>query len=473
MSGRGKNTALRGLLDEAEMSNVALGRAVVAAAAREGIHLATNTTSVRRMLQGCQPHWPVPRLVASVLAGRLHREVTVTECGFIDCGPPDEDPYEGLRCSGTLDGTLRTVVDLSGRDMRRRKLLLGSVFSAAAFAEPALFAITAPPAQSTARAGGQRVGMVDVEVLTDQIAHFTRLQHQYGSGRVRDQVVTLLNREANRLLHGTYSEKTGRALLSTVARLTRQVGFLTADVGRPALAQRYYIQALDLAMRAGDRSGAAGVLSRMSRLTVRIGDNTAPGQETLRHGRQAVALARSGLAMIEGTATPLVASELHALEARGFALLGDTREARLAALAAQRCHESARPENEPGVLYPEDLLASDLGRCFIGIGELDQALTQTTASLENSALWNVRGRCVDQIDLAITHFLRREAEEAAAFGRDALRGAANVSSTILLERLRTLQRQVHPLRSASPHLLDLDDRLTGFLTRRRPDGTTL
>jgi hypothetical protein len=39
MSGHGKNTALRGLLDEAEMSNVALGRAVVAAGAREGKHL--------------------------------------------------------------------------------------------------------------------------------------------------------------------------------------------------------------------------------------------------------------------------------------------------------------------------------------------------------------------------------------------------------------------------------------------------
>ncbi|MGH3937234.1 MAG: hypothetical protein ACRDTG_01150, partial [Pseudonocardiaceae bacterium] len=77
MSGDGKNTALRGLLDEAEMSNIALGRAVVAAGARQGIHLATNTTSVRRMLDGCQPHWPTPRLVAVVLAGRLQREVTV------------------------------------------------------------------------------------------------------------------------------------------------------------------------------------------------------------------------------------------------------------------------------------------------------------------------------------------------------------------------------------------------------------
>lgn len=92
MSDRDKNTALRGLLDEAEMSNTALAAAVVAAGGREGIHLGTSTTTVRRMLDGCRSQWPTPRLVASVLSGRLQREVSVTECGFVDCTPPGEDP---------------------------------------------------------------------------------------------------------------------------------------------------------------------------------------------------------------------------------------------------------------------------------------------------------------------------------------------------------------------------------------------
>ncbi|MGH3875094.1 MAG: hypothetical protein ACRDSR_26955, partial [Pseudonocardiaceae bacterium] len=81
MRGHGENTALRVLLDEAGMTNAGLGRAV-------------------------------------------------------------EEPYDGLTCCGTLEGTVCTIVELSGQDMRRRKLLLGSVFSAAAFAEPALFALT-------------------------------------------------------------------------------------------------------------------------------------------------------------------------------------------------------------------------------------------------------------------------------------------------------------------------------------------
>jgi hypothetical protein len=59
----------------------------------------------------------------------------------------------------------------------------------------------------------------------------------------------------------------------------------------------------------------------------------------------------------------------------------------------------------------------------------------------------------------------RDFEQAAALGRDALRTAAQVSSARTVERLRTLQRQIQPLRANSPHLRDLDDRITTFLIR--------
>ncbi|MFN2494905.1 MAG: hypothetical protein ABR608_03210 [Pseudonocardiaceae bacterium] len=460
----GANAALRALLDEAEMSNTALASAVMAAGAREGIHLGTSSTTVRRMLDGSQPHWPTPRLVAAVLSHRLQREISVRECGFADCAPAGEDPYDGLRWSGTLEGAVRTVVELSGRDMRRRKLLLGSAFSVGAFAEPALSALLVPPAQSTARAGGRRVGMAEVEILTEQIAHLSKLGGQYGSGRVREQMVALLHREANQLLNGTYSEKTGRALLSAVARATYTAGWMSGDVGRYSLAQRYHIQALDLAMRAGDQAFGANILQEAGRLTVRLGENAPPGQDTTRHGRQAVALARAGLRITQDSATPALAAKLHAVQARGFALLGDARETRHAVLAAQRAYESVSPD-DAAALYTVNGFGVDLGKCLSGIGDTEQALTFSTMALDGCNPWAVRGRCVTQTDLALTHLHSRDLEQAAAFGRDALRTAANLSSTITLERLRTLQRQVALLRSASSQLLDLDERLTGFLTR--------
>src|SRR5690606_25150586 len=63
-----------------------------------------STTSVKWMLDGSQPRWPVPRLVAKVLSRHLHREISVTECGFADRTPASDDRYDGLQCSGTLDG---------------------------------------------------------------------------------------------------------------------------------------------------------------------------------------------------------------------------------------------------------------------------------------------------------------------------------------------------------------------------------
>jgi len=419
------------------------------------------------MLDGSQPHWPVPRLVAKALSRRLHREVDVKACGFADRSLVSEDVHDGLSCAGTLDGTVRTVVELSGRDMRRRKFLLGSSFHAAAFSQPALFALTVRPVESTARRSGMRVGMAEVALLTDQIAHFRQLDHQYGAGRMREQVVSLLHHEANQLLHATYSDKTGKALLTAVAQATKLAGYTAADVGRHALAQRYLIQALDLAMAAGDRHYAAAVLSEMSSMTAQIGQNSLTEHDRLQHGRQAVALARAGLAVAQGTATPALAAELHAHEARGFALLGDAREAHRAMLAAQRSYESICPDDEPPwlSLYTEAQLSANLGKCFSLLGEAEQAIKLSTVAVRDYEPWRIRHRCFAQTDLAGAYLLGNDLEQAAASGRDALRSAAEVRSTRTLDRLRTLQHQIKPLRTSSPHLRELDERITTLVNR--------
>ncbi|MEO7194941.1 MAG: hypothetical protein ABIZ05_08980 [Pseudonocardiaceae bacterium] len=88
----------------------------------------TNTTSARRMPAGGQPRWPVPRLAVKVLSRALHHEISVTECGFAGCTPAADDQYDGVSCAGTL----RTVVELSVRDLHRRKFLVSSAFSGAA-----------------------------------------------------------------------------------------------------------------------------------------------------------------------------------------------------------------------------------------------------------------------------------------------------------------------------------------------------
>jgi predicted alpha/beta-fold hydrolase len=131
----------------------------------------------------------------------------------------------------------------------------------------------------------------------------------------------LLHREASTVIHGTYSEKTGKALLGAVAQASWLAGSMSADVGRHSLAQRYYIQTLNLAMSASDRLYAANVLSHMSRLTVQIGHGAITDHDRRRHARQAIALARAGHSVAGGKASPVLSALLHAVEARGHALV--------------------------------------------------------------------------------------------------------------------------------------------------------
>ncbi|MGH3932157.1 MAG: hypothetical protein ACRDTF_19520, partial [Pseudonocardiaceae bacterium] len=189
--------------------------------------------------------------------------------------------------------------------------------------------------------------------------------------------------------------------------------------------------------------------------------------DTVRYGRQAVALARAGLTITQGAATPVLTAELHALEVRGLALLGEANAARRAALVAQRVYESVRPGDELAGqdFYTEGALIADLGLGLSNVGETKEALTLGTTALRGFEPWRVRARSLVQTHIAITHLSGRDLEQAAAYGRDALRSATDVSSTMITQRLRTLHRHIQPLQAGSPHLRELDERLTTFFTR--------
>lgn len=370
-----------------------------------------------------------------------------------------------LHHAGRLDSTLRTVVWLSGGDLRRRDCFAAVGFAAAAFAEPTLFALTAPPVSDVARsAGGRRIGMTDVKILTDSVAHLRRMDFRYGSGQIRHTAVQLLHQTASTLLRGSYSDSTGRALLTAVAQATRLAASMAADVSRPSLAQRYYIQALDLAMNADNRLFAANILSDMSRLTIQ----NSTGQ---RCAHQAVALARAGMT-VAGKATPTLAAQLSAVEARAHALGGDTSAARAAVLEAERHYERFRPDREPPWLsfYTEAELAADLGRALRDSAEPTHATQLMTRTLDRYEPWRVRSRCFVQTDLAAAYLIGGDHERAAALTREALTTAVQVRSGRTVSRIRALQRQIRPLHSIG--LAELDKEITDFLRTHHEDITT-
>ncbi|MGH3770717.1 MAG: hypothetical protein ACRDRW_04870, partial [Pseudonocardiaceae bacterium] len=327
---------------------------------------------------------------------------------------------------------------------------------------PALLALTAPVISDVARdAGNTRIGMIDVEILTDHIAHLRRMDLRYGAGRIRHQVVQLLHDAATTLLRGSYSDSTGRALLTAVAQSARLAASTAVDVGRHALAQRYYIQALNLAMNAGNRLVAAGIFCNMSELTIL----NATGTCCARH---AVALARAGIT-VASMAAPTLTAHLHAAEARAHALDQDSSASRAAVLEAERSYERFRPDGELAWLsfYTEAELAADLGRALRDSGEPADAILLMNRTLDSYEPWRVRSRCLVQTDLAAAYLLDGDHEYAAALTRDALNTAGKVNSSRTVHRIQSLQQQMRPLHSVS--LMALDEEITGFLRRAQHD----
>ena len=131
---------------------------------------------------------------------------------------------------------------------------MGTAFSAAAFAQPAWFAVTAAPARATTR-----VGNADVQVLLEAVRHFERLHRRHGGGSVRQQLIHFVHHQAQAALHGSYSDAARQNLFSAVAQATWMAGLTTVDSGRHALGQRYCAQALNIAVQAGDRLYAANL----------------------------------------------------------------------------------------------------------------------------------------------------------------------------------------------------------------------
>ncbi|HVK24271.1 MAG TPA: hypothetical protein VM677_23195 [Actinokineospora sp.] len=433
------NLALRVLMADAGLSNTALAHAVVLGGRGEGVHLGTTTTSVRRMLDGCQPRWPVPRLVAEVLSKRLGYRVSVIDCGFTDRAP-DEDTFDGLRTSVTFGGNIATVAELSGRDLNRRNFMLGSTFAAAAFAEPAWMAMTSSPARELAEVG--RIGRTDVEILRSTVRHFERLIRVHGGGRVRPQVVQLVHQQSRAIQDGTYGEQVGRDLASALAEATFLAGLTSVDSGRHALGQRYFAQALGLAMRAGDQSFGANVLAEMSLLTIDIGANSADQREVGRAGQHAASLARSAQHVIGGRATPVVSAYLHAVEARSLSLLGD-RHSSAAALDAARQSFDRGSGNEPAWLghYDEVDFTSDIGQCLRDIGRPQQGIVLLEQALAGLPAGRVTSRVKTRIHIAAAYLELGEHDQAGKVTDDVIEAADGVASERIAERMKRLRRR--------------------------------
>ncbi|GAA3372651.1 hypothetical protein GCM10020367_28450 [Streptomyces sannanensis] len=433
---RQPNERLQALIQEAGCSNAGLARRVNMVGAERGLDLRYDKTSVARWLRGQQPRGRAPGIIAEALGRKLARTVSIEEIGMANGKNLASDV--GLQFSPTVLGAIEQVCELWRSDVGRREILTGATVAASALVEPSRdWLITGADAQ-VARSAGARVGASDVAAVRAMTDALVELDHRFGSGHVRPVVVHYLNSVVSGLLSGSYRESTGRRLFAAVARLTELAGYMAVDTGRPALAQRYYIQALRLAQAAGDRGyGGCVLAASMSHLAAQLGNP-----------REIAQLARAAQEGTRGRVTPRAEAMFHAAEARGHALMGDARACQEAAGRALAAMDRVDPDSgdDPDWIahFDRAYLADELAHCHRDLGQADAAARRAEESLGAHPESRARRRTIGLILLASAQVQQREVEQACHTGLRAVELLATLRSNRGADYLDDLRLRLEP-----------------------------
>ncbi|GAA2431619.1 regulator [Streptomyces lavendulocolor] len=473
---RTPNRQLAALIAEAGFSNAGLARRVDQLGLEHGLDLRYDKTSVTRWLRGQQPRGTTPALIAEVFTRRLGRRLSAQDLGLDACAPV----YAGLEFAATPEEAVDIVSGLWRKDSGSHAELRKIAFTPAGLvvpsrdwligradervgrgdpqhpAEPrvpaqgrapavALAAVPAaaavPRQRSTDRGPGQRVTGGDIAALRSVGELFRTLDHAYGGGHARQALVRYLEHEAEPMLRGVYGETVGRRLFGAAADLTRLAGWTSYDIAAHGLAQRYFVQALRLSQAAGDRAYGSYVLITMSRQAVYLG-----------HGREAVQLARVAQQGVGSSAPPVVQAMLHAVEARGHAVLGEVRACTSSLVRAERALDAARPGDDVPYwarFFDEAQLADDFGHCHRDLQQYRAAAQHAERSLQLRAPGFARSRLFCRIVLATARLGLGELDQACALGAEAAQQASEMRSARAVEYVRDFERRLEPYRDAT------------------------
>ncbi|MFC8919452.1 regulator [Streptomyces sp. WAC05374] len=467
---RTPNRQLAALIAEAGFSNAGLARRVDQLGLEHGLDLRYDKTSVTRWLRGQQPRGTTPALIAEVFTRRLGRRLSAQDLGLDACAPV----YAGLEFAATPEEAVDIVSGLwrkdSGSHAELRKIaftpaglvvpsrdwLIGRADERVGRGDPPPAPEPRVPAQGRPTAGpvpsvprqrttdrgpGQRVSGGDIAALRSVGELFRTLDHAYGGGHARQALVRYLEHEAEPMLRGVYGETVGRRLFAAAADLTRLAGWTSYDIAAHGLAQRYFVQALRLAQAAGDRAYGSYVLITMSRQAVYLG-----------HGREAVQLARVAQQGVGSSAPPVVQAMLHAVEARGHAVLGEVRACTSSLVRAERALDGARPGDDVphwARFFDEAQLADDFGHCHRDLQQYRAAAQHAERSLQLRAPAFARSRLFCRVVLATARLGLGELDQACALGAEAAQQASEMRSARAVEYVRDFERRLEPYRDAT------------------------
>ncbi|OEU91411.1 NsdA [Streptomyces oceani] len=488
------NDALRSWFARSGWSKGELARQVNRRARQLGAHhISTDTSRVRRWLDGEQPREPIPRILSELFSERFGCVVGAEDVGLR--AARSSPPASGVDLPWAGPQTVAMISEFSRSDlMLGRRGFLGPSLSMAAGQKliepmqrwlvpaampggsaepgPGPLAGAAPSAGLASIGHLGREGRVDgaerpgpdrrppgegegmgrmtqlsepeLELLEQTTVMFRRWDAQCGGGLRRKAVVGQLH-EVTDLLRECRSPVHRRRLFGVTGELAELAGWMSYDVGMQPTAQKYFVLALHAAKEAEDRPLGAYVLSNMSRQMIHL-------------GRPEDALELTHLAQYgsrEG-ATARTQAMLHALEARAYANMGQPGKCKRAVRMAEETFEDIDERDadpdwmrffSAAELHAENAhsyrdLAYSAGRSPAYASLAEPAMARAVELFRQEAEeteggGHQRSFALNLIGMASVHLLRHEPERCASRAAEALDVARRLRSEQVNNRLRS------------------------------------
>lgn len=116
----------------------------------------------------------------------------------------------------------------------------------------------------TSATSGNRVGTTTIEVLRSNLARLRGLDDHLGGAETLPVYEAEVERIAQLIEGGAFSDTTGRELLSVFAEHTQQAGWAAFDAGRHQKARQLFEHSFGVAQEAGSPDLAANALALRS-----------------------------------------------------------------------------------------------------------------------------------------------------------------------------------------------------------------
>lgn len=410
-------------------------------------HISTDTSRVRRWLDGENPREPIPRILSELFSERFGCVVAVEDLGLR--AAHQSPSVSGVDLPWTGPQTVALISEFSRSDlMLARRGFLGA--SLALSAGPALIEpmqrwlvpgptapVGAPEPPAPSRRPG-RLSKPELDLLESTTVMFRQWDAQCGGGLRRKAVVGQLH-EVTDLLQEPQPEATSKRLFKVAGELAELAGWMSYDVGLQPTAQKYFVLALHAAKEAGEKPLGSYILSSMSRQMIHLGRP----EDAL----ELIHLAQYGS---RDCASPRTQSMLYAMEARAYASMGQPGKCKRAVRMAEDTFADAADVDEPEPdwirFFSEAELNGENAHSFRDLAyvagrsptyaSLAEPVMERAVDLFGKDSEHQRSYALNLIGMATVHLLQREPEQGTVLAGQALTIAKKVRSERVNTRLR-------------------------------------